>query len=107
LARPFQYKKLIEAINTSYGFNKPNFLSKIVPNFAELSGFVHGGPSTQIIMDAHAHPEAKATRLEQVAGLAVAMFCSAQRWLLILAGAFQPEFRRAADDLAAAVKMYI
>lgn len=107
LARPFQYKKLIEAINTSYGFTKPNFLSMIVPNFAELSGFVHGGPSTQLIMDAHAHPDAKAARLEQVAGLVVAMFCSAKRWLLMLAGMFRPEFTAAEQDLSAAMAKYL
>lgn len=107
LARPFQYKKLIETINASYGFTKPNVLSKIVPNFAELSGFVHGGPSMQLIMNAHAHPGAKAARLEQVAGLVVAMFCSAKRWLLMLAGTFRPEFAAAEDELSAAMAKYL
>lgn len=107
LARPFHYKKLIGTINASYGFTQPNVLSKIVPNFAELSGFVHGGPSTQLIMDAHAHPVAKAARLEQVAGLVVAIFCSAKRWLLMLAGTFRPEFAAAEDELSAAMAKYL
>lgn len=107
LGEPFQYKKLIEMINTGFGFEKPNILSKIVPNYSELSGFVHSGPSTQFLLEAHKDDKAKAERLGHVAGMTLLMFCSAKRWLLVLAASARPEFDGTVSEFSAAMAVHL
>ncbi len=93
LAEPFRYKALIEYINSRIGEGGPNFLTKIIPNYSELSGFVHGGPSTVLILALQYTDDRKASELEQIADLALSMFCSAKRWLLMLASSVRSEYQ--------------
>jgi hypothetical protein len=47
LDSPFRYRTLIATIRDLIGSTSPDFLSKVIPNYSELSGFVHGGPTAQ------------------------------------------------------------
>jgi hypothetical protein len=88
---PFKYKRLIETIHDLAALGVgPQFLRKIVPNYAELSGFVHGGPSTTLILKA-IPPDQMRAKLVHDAGLVVHMTGSAKRWLLMIAAAVRPE----------------
>ena len=88
---PFKYKALIERIAKYAELDEPNILNKIIPNYSELSGFVHGGPSTAVILASLPSREAKESRLLRNAELVLSMFCSAKQMLLMLAAAVQPE----------------
>ena len=95
---PFKYKMLIETIKADLGPGSESFLLKIIPNYAELSGFVHGGPSTSLILRV-----IPAGALEEIlvrdASLVVEMFYSVKRYLLSLAAAMEPGFQLALDEL--------
>jgi hypothetical protein len=98
LESPFKYKTLIETISDLSGQDRPSFLSKIVPNYCELSGFVHGGPSTSLILDALPTKAVQADKLLEDADLVVAMFFSAKRWLLMLAALTRPDLQSQLDQ---------
>ena len=52
LKEPFTYKKLIDVIRAELGDTaKKSFLLTIIPNYSELSGFVHGGPTTAVMVE--------------------------------------------------------
>lgn len=88
---PFKYKQLIEAINKQLGNNNiPNILTKIIPNYAELSGFVHGGPSAWLILDSIPQEQIQANLLRD-AKMVVGMTASARKWLLTIAEEANPD----------------
>ncbi len=103
LESPFKHKKLIELISTEIGQKQPGFLSKIIPNYCQLSGFVHGGPSTSLILNAMPTEMAQADSLLNNARLVVGMFCSAKRWLLDMAAYIQPDLQSQLDEFNAAI----
>lgn len=89
---PFKYRALIRTIRELINSDSPDFLSKIIPNFSELSSFVHGGPTAReklALLHSEGLDEAE---LCHVADLSVSMLYSAQRWLLMLASHIRPEF---------------
>lgn len=92
IGKPFKYKALIKTITDHIGVAKPNILSKIIPNYSELSGFVHGGPSVFCIIDLIPDEETKAAYIEQRADLVVSMCYSAKRYLLATAAEVCGEF---------------
>jgi len=99
LDEQFKYRGLIRTIRELINSDFPDFLSKIIPNYSELSGFVHGGPTAREKL-AVLHSEGRAeAKLYHVADLSVDMLYSAQRWLLMLAAAFCPEFDQLYNSL--------
>ena len=85
LAHPFHIRNLINTIVESVKLIKPNFITKIIPNYSRLSGFVHGGPSADRIMNELADGARRWEELKEMADVAVGMLYSAERWLLIMA----------------------
>ena len=51
LEDPFRYQTLIRTVRELIDTNSPDFLLKIIPNYSELSGFVHGGPTARTKLD--------------------------------------------------------
>jgi hypothetical protein len=47
MEEPFKYKSMIRTVNELLSNAGANFLTKIIPNYSELSGFVHGGRRRQ------------------------------------------------------------
>lgn len=98
LKEPFTYRKLIEFIRVEAGDTAKNsFLLTIIPTYSELSGFVHGGPTTAFI------EELREANLLEDAKLVVSMFHSMKRYLLMLAAEARPEFAEHRDQLDAAI----
>lgn len=99
---PFRHKNLIQSIRQVLGDEAAEpFLLKIVPNYAELSGFVHGGPSTSLIL--LAAENCKSEKLYQDAELVVSMFFSVKRYLLMLVSELNQEFNAAYNELNEAI----
>ncbi|GAG39744.1 unnamed protein product, partial [marine sediment metagenome] len=88
----FKYRTLIRTIRELINSDSPDFLSKIIPNYSELSGFVHGGPTAPEKLAWLRSEGLGEAELYHVADLSVSMLYSAQRWLLMLASAIRPEF---------------
>lgn len=99
LEKPFQYRALIKLIRESIDSDSPDFLSKIIPNYGELSGFVHGGPSARVKLNHLKSAGLTEAELLRVADLSVAMYASSYRWLLVMASAFCPQFNEPLDRL--------
>lgn len=98
----FKYKSLIRFIREGIGDSSADsFLLKIIPNYAELSGFVHGGPSTSLIL--RASESMREQKLLQDAELVVSMFFRIKRYLLELAAAIRPEFMADCERLSQAL----
>jgi hypothetical protein len=94
IKEPFTYRKLIDVIRTELGDTaKKSFLLNIIPNYSELSGFVHGGPTTAVMVELR-----EANFLED-AKLVVSMFYCIKRYLLELAAAITPKFAKDHDRL--------
>lgn len=104
LADPFRYRKLITTIRNLVGDTPPNFLTKILPNYSELSGFVHGGPTAMTVMKRFDDDTTAKAELYRIAELAVGMSFSAERWLLMLVSTFRPEFKTSFDLLDKAIE---
>lgn len=84
---PFTVKELIGAIRMELGdTDTKSFLLRIVPNYAELSAFVHGGPSTSFM------EELREQNCLADSQLVVSMFYSTKRYLLTLAATINPRF---------------
>jgi len=92
LEKPFRYRTLIEQIRESMDSDSPDFLSKIIPNYSELSGFVHGGPTARDKLDQLNDQGLRDSELLRIADLTVAMYASAYRWLLMTVAAIRPQF---------------
>lgn len=90
LSDRFRYRELIGIILSSTKMAKPNFITKIMPNYSLLSGFVHGGPSADRIMNAFSNDTKRKEELERMADLAVSMSYSAERYLLLIASRVCP-----------------
>jgi len=101
LENPFRYKALIKKIQDELGSGADSFLLKVLPNYSELSGFVHGGPSTSLITS-QLRSELE-QKLLQDAELVVGCFYSTKRYLLMLAASLRPELEDDRDRLSAAI----
>jgi hypothetical protein len=99
IAAPFRYRNLIGTIRQEIGASSPDFLSKIIPNYSELSAFVHGGPSADYVLHSFNDVAARYEEVVRVADLTVSMFYSAERWLLLLAASIRKEFKTLYDAL--------
>jgi len=95
----FTYRKLIRSIRKYIGATSPDFLSKIIPNYSQLSAFVHGGPSADSILMPFQDDVARGEEIKRVADLAVSILYSAERWLLLLVSQIKPEFKISYDSL--------
>ena len=91
IAAPFRYRNLIQTIRKEIKADAPNFLSKIIPNYSQLSAFVHGGPSADDVLVSFEDATARYEEIVRVVDLTVSMFYSAERWLLLLASSVRPE----------------
>lgn len=103
LAEPFRYGALIKTIRELVPTDSPGFLDKIIPNYSSLSGFVHGGPSAGQSIDSFCDKGARAKEILRIADLTVAMFHSAERWLLVLATAAVPSLQPVLAELSSAM----
>lgn len=103
MEEPFKYKSMIRTLNDYLGESGANFLTKIIPNYSELSGFVHGGPSAAMVMKAFENVELRRENLRQVADLTVSMTYSVTRYLLELAATIRPQVKLALERLDAAL----
>jgi len=104
LEDPFRYRELIRTINGLINTHGPNFLDKIIPNYSELSGFVHGGPTAEQVLAQFYETSTRQDELLRIADLTVSMFYSAERWLLILASTVCSEFKPVCDALDYAIR---
>ena len=59
-------------------------LLKIIPNYAELSGYVHGGPSADKELMAFTDETERSKKLEEIAELTVYMVGSINSYLLLM-----------------------
>jgi len=96
---PFRYRNLISTIRQEIGVSSPDFLSKIIPNYSELSAFVHGGPSADCVLHSFKDEVTRREEIVRVADLTVYMFHSAERWLLLLGASIRREFKTLYDAL--------
>lgn len=103
LGEPFRYRVLIATIRGLIGASSPDFLAKIIPNYSELSGFVHGGPTAAQVVEHFADDARRQEEVIRVSELTVAMFHSAERWGLLLATSRQPSLQPVLDELSAAM----
>jgi hypothetical protein len=107
LEEPFQHKKLITTIRESLKMtDATNFLLKIIPNYCELSGFVHGGPSTADILHKRARESSLDEEFLELSALVIRMRYSAQLWILEFAAVGMPEFVKYRDALDAAISEF-
>lgn len=104
LAKPFQYRELIKTIRGLLGATAPDFLTKIIPNYSELSGFVHGGPSAGQALTLFLDDDTRTAEMVRLADLTVTILYSTERWLLVLATAECPDFQPVLDKLTEAIE---
>ena len=104
MTEPFEHRQLIQMILDLNGLPMQGFLSQVIPNYSELSGFVHGGPTTFLILGCITNQDELHARIEHIANLTVSMFSSARRWLLELAAAMRPEYRQPLEELEQAMQ---
>lgn len=104
LAKPFRYRELITMIRGLLSAKAPDFLAKIIPNYSELSGFVHGGPSAGQALTLFLDNDTRTVEMVRLADLTVTMLYSAERWLLVLAASVRPDFQPALDQLNEAIE---
>jgi hypothetical protein len=108
LEDPFHYRQLIktirELIETQVDTHVFSFLNKIIPNYSELSGFVHGGPTAEKVLAQFYETDKRQNEILRIADLTVSMFYSAERWLLILASSVCSEFKPVCDALDYAIR---
>ncbi len=98
LKAPFTYKNLIDVIREELGdTTEKSSLLNIIPNYSELSGFVHGGPTTAVMLELR-----EANFLED-AQLVISMFYCIKRYLLELAAKINPKFEPDRDLLKQAL----
>jgi hypothetical protein len=103
LAEPFRYLKLIRTTRDLLGAKSPDFLTKIIPNYSELSGFVHGGPSAAEAIARFGEDDSRRAEMLRIADLTIRMFHSAERWLLVLASSVESGLKRVLDQLSDAI----
>lgn len=87
IASQFNYRLIIKYINETLFKNKDSeyflFLLKIIPNYAELSGFVHGGPTADKDMFIYIKEEDRDEELLRIAYLAVSLAASTAAFLVL------------------------
>ena len=84
----------------------PDFLLKIIPNYSELSGFVHGGPSTADVLHQFSGENVLDVKLLQIASVVIRMRYSAKRWVLEFAATGMKDFEKPRDEFEAALKEF-
>ncbi len=104
LVKPFQYKELVKLMRQLLDAKAPDFLAKIIPNYSELSSFVHGGPSAGQALTLLLDDDSRVAEIVRITGLTVGMLYSAERWLLILATSVRPDFQSLLDQLTEAME---
>ncbi len=98
IANQFKYRSIIKYINDKVpNYSKTaeeSFLLKIIPNYAELSGYVHGGPSADREMLTFTNEKKRAEKLVEIADLSVHMVGSVNSYLLIMLMNFDRSFEK-------------
>jgi len=103
IEEPFKYKVLIKTITDDLGPKASGYLLKIIPTYCKLSGFVHGGPSTSLILMDSSYGSQEEQLLDDAA-LVVSKFYSVKHYLLMFAASLNPEFEVERDKLSEAIK---
>lgn len=88
IADQFKYRSIIKYINKKVPNHskstEESFLLKIIPNYAELSGYVHGGPTADKELMKFTDEKERANKLIEIADLTVHMVGSINSYLLIM-----------------------
>jgi hypothetical protein len=99
----FNYRNIIEYINNELKKGSKSgsflFLENIIPSYSELSGFVHGGPSSDKLSMFFADEEKRHQELFHRAELSVALVGSVVRWLTLMLVNFDKSFQEHFDKL--------
>jgi hypothetical protein len=107
VAAQFNYRNIIKYINQELTKDskskKFSFLENIIPSYSELSGFVHGGPSSDKLSMAFADEEKRHQELFHRAELSVALVGSMARWLTLMLVNFDKSFQVHFDKLSKAL----
>ncbi len=85
-SKQFEYRSIIRFLrNRIEKENPPEFLKRIIPAYSELSGFVHGGPSSgESMLSAGSNDESRNEELLEKSNLACMMQGSMISWMLLL-----------------------
>ena len=89
IANQFKYRSIIKYINEKIPNHsksiEESFLLKIIPNYAELSGYVHGGPTAdKDLMTIFTNEKERKNKLLEIAELTVQMVGSINSYLVIM-----------------------
>ena len=88
VADQFKYRSIIKYIHEKVPNHsksiEESFLLKIIPRYAELSGFVHGGPSADKEIMSLIDNHERENKLIEIADLTVDMTASINRYLIIM-----------------------
>ena len=99
----FNYRSIIKFINEQLTKDSKSgsfsFLENIIPTYSELSGFVHGGPSSDKLSMVFADEDKRHKELFQRAELSVAMVGSVSRWLTLMLVSLDKSFQGHFDKL--------
>jgi hypothetical protein len=99
LSEPFHLDAIIKVIRDLINAQPPDFLSKVIPTYGELSGFVHGGPTASDVLEQFQDQATRQKEVLRTADLTVSMLYSAERWLLELASSVSAVFDQTRDNL--------
>lgn len=88
IADQFKYRSIIKYMNEKVPNHSKStdesFLLKIIPSYAELSGYVHGGPSADKELMTFTDEHEREIKLIEIADLTVHMAASINSYLLIM-----------------------
>ena len=97
IAAQFNYRRIIEYINEKISTDKNSedfsFLLNIIPNYSELSGFVHGGPTADKEMLSYIKEEERDKKLLEIAHLAVTLAGSTAGFLTLALTSFDKSYK--------------
>jgi hypothetical protein len=102
----FRYRQLIQAINAMLGESDINFLHKIVPNYSQLSSFMHGGPKADDFMQEYISEKNREKYLIETSDLTVMMFYSSVRWLFLMLAGIDNQYNSHLAKIHEEIKKY-
>lgn len=102
----FRYKRMIQAINSMLGQSEINILHKIVPNYSQLSSFIHGGPKADELLQEYISENDREKYLYETSELTVGMFYSFVRWLFLMVAGIDKKYNSHLTKINEAIKKH-
>jgi len=89
ISSQFNYRSIInyiyEQLNKAQSTEASPFLLKIIPNYSELSGYVHGGPTAnKDLLTVYTNEQERQNEILEIAELTLSMVGSVPRWLTLM-----------------------